>query len=347
VFDLLKGTAGMSFDSGIINGLKNSNVKYSLFFTAILGVLTLAFFLSGFIFTDKAMSMDKKDKPTSFNKLTPEEERVILYKGTEAPFTGKYYEYHEDGTYTCKRCGAPLFESNDKFDSGCGWPSFDNAIPGAVKEIPDADGVRTEIVCAACGAHLGHVFRGERLTDKNTRFCVNSISMNFDPQYAPPAAETAYFAGGCFWGTEYYLQQADGVLSTRVGYMGGSTDDPNYKEVCTGTTGHAETVEVVYDPTVTDFANLAKLFFDIHDPTEVNRQGPDIGVQYRSAIFYTDDSQKKTAERLVNILKDKGYKVATQLVEADKFWEAEDYHQDYYEKTGKYPYCHVYQDKFQ
>ncbi len=201
----------MSFDSGLKNSEKNSNFKYSMFFTAILGAFTLAFLLSGLLFAGEAKGMNNKDKQSNWNKLTPEEERVIVNKGTEAPFTGKYYDYHEDGTYTCKRCGAPLFKSDDKFDSGCGWPSFDDAIPGAVKEIPDADGVRTEIVCAACGAHLGHVFRGERLTGKNTRFCVNSVSMNFEAPYEPPAAETAYFAGGCFWGTEYYLQKADGV----------------------------------------------------------------------------------------------------------------------------------------
>jgi len=342
-----KGVAGMNNLTGVNNREKKSNLRYSLLFSAMILVLTLAFLLSALISTPEAKSMNEKDKPMTLNKLTPEEEQVILYKGTEAPFSGKYYDYNEDGTYTCKRCGAPLFKSDDKFDAGCGWPSFDDAIPGAVKRIPDADGVRTEIICANCGAHLGHVFMGEGFTDKNTRFCVNSISMNFSPEFEKAAAETAYFAGGCFWGTEYYLQQADGVLSTRVGYMGGSVKDPDYKEVCTGTTGHAETVEVVYDPTVTDYANLAKLFFDIHDPTQVNRQGPDIGQQYRSAIFYTSDSQKRIAEKLINILKEKGYKVATKLVKADKFWEAEDYHQDYYEKTGKYPYCHVYQDKFQ
>jgi len=330
----------------IYNKAKSHSLKYGFLFTGILTALTLAFLLSALFLAEEANSMSNENKPTSFNKLTPEEERVILYKGTEAPFSGKYYNFHEDGTYTCKRCDTPIFMSGDKFESGCGWPSFDDAVLGAVKEVPDADGMRTEIVCAACGAHLGHVFRGERLTDKNTRFCVNSISMNFESQYEAPAAETAYFAGGCFWGTEYFFKQADGVLSTRVGYMGGKIDNPNYKEVCTGQTGHAEAVEVVYDPTVTDYESLARLFFDIHDPTQVNGQGPDIGQQYRSAIFYTEDNQKKAAEKLINILKDKGYKVATQLVKSDKFWVAEDYHQDYYEKTGKYPYCHVFQDKF-
>lgn len=198
-----------------------------------------------------ACSQDKKSATSGqpataasmkFNKLTPEEERVIVYKGTEMPFTGKYNNYFEKGTYVCKRCGASLFRSSDKFKSECGWPSFDDAIPGAIKRIPDADGVRTEIECASCGAHLGHVFFGEEFTPKDERNCVNSVSLNFvpdskianpsiatDPQpAADPKYDTAIFAGGCFWGVEYFMKKAPGVVSTEVGYTGGNVRNPSY-----------------------------------------------------------------------------------------------------------------------
>jgi peptide methionine sulfoxide reductase msrA/msrB len=292
----------------------------------------------------------------NYNKLTPEEERVIVGKGTERPFSGKYDNFYEKGTYVCKRCNAPLYRSDSKFDGHCGWPAFDDEIPGAVKRLPDPDGSRTEIICANCGAHLGHVFTGEGFTSKNTRYCVNSISMNFLPAGAAsttaltassePKTVKAYFAGGCFWGVEYYMQKAPGVISTTVGYMGGHTEHPTYKEVCTGTTGHAETAEIVFDPSKTSYETLARLFFEIHDPTQVNRQGPDVGDQYRSEIFFTDASQKQTIEKLIGLLTEKGFKVATQLAPAGPFWKAEDYHQDYYANNGHTPYCHGYTKRF-
>jgi len=281
----------------------------------------------------------------SNHKLTPEEERVIVKKGTERPFSGKYDDFHEKGTYVCKRCGTALYISDAKFDSGCGWPSFDEEIPGAVRRQTDADGARTEILCANCGAHLGHVFLGERLTAKNTRHCVNSISMNFIPADMAKTA-TAVFASGCFWGTQFYLQQAKGVLSTTVGFTGGRTASPTYEQVCSGTTGHAEAVQVIYDPALISYEELAKLFFETHDFTQVNRQGPDIGEQYRSEIFYGDEAQKQAAEKLIGILTAKGFKVATRLTPASEFWQAEDYHQLYYQKNGHQPYCHVYRKIF-
>jgi len=282
----------------------------------------------------------------SLNELTPEEERVIINKGTEAPFTGKYYKFKDSGTYVCKRCGAPLYRSSDKFDSDCGWPSFDDEIPGAVKRTLDADGERTEITCAACNAHLGHVFEGERFTSKNVRHCVNSISLNFVPASKQTTTENAYFAGGCFWGVEHLLKKAEGVISTRVGYMGGPTENPTYEEVCRHGTGHAETVEVEFNPSKTDYETLARLFFEIHDPTQLNRQGPDFGDQYRSAIFYANDAQKQIAEKLIGILKSKGRKVVTEVTRAGPFWVREEYHQDYYDRTGKQPYCHIYTKRF-
>ncbi len=280
-----------------------------------------------------------------YNKLTPEEERVIFHKGTERPFSGIYEDHYENGTYTCKRCGASLYLSADKFDAQCGWPSFDDEIEGAVKRIPDADGFRTEIVCANCGAHLGHVFEGEEFTAKNLRHCVNSISLNFVPAEKEQSEAKAYFAGGCFWGIEHYFRDAEGVISTTVGYMGGRTDNPTYREVSSKGTDHAETMEVVYDPSKTTFEELAKLFFNIHDPTQVNRQGPDIGDQYRSEIFYVGETQHKTAQRLIDRLKAKGYDVATELSPAGPFWEGEEYHQDYYAKNGHEPYCHIFQKR--
>jgi len=282
----------------------------------------------------------------NYNELTPEEERVIIRKGTEPPFSGKYYEHKGEGTYICKRCNAPLYRSKDKFDSNCGWPSFDDEIPGAVKRVPDVDGVRTEIICSNCGAHLGHVFIGEGFTEKDVRHCVNSISLNFVSSEEGVNTQTAYFAGGCFWGMEYFFQNEEGVISTRVGYMGGHKQNPTYHKVCSGTTGHAETIEVVYDFSKTTFEKLARLFFEIHDPTQINRQGPDIGEQYRSVIFYMNDEQKQTAEKLIKTLEEKGYKIATELTKANTFWEAEEYHQDYYMNKGERPYCHFYQKRF-
>lgn len=158
--------------------------------------------------------------------------------------------------------------------------------------------------------------------------------------------EKAYFAGGCFWGVEHYFQNMEGVISTQVGYMGGSTKSPTYEDVCTKKTGHAEVIEVIFDNSKTSFEELAKLFFEIHDPGQINRQGPDIGDQYRSEIFYTSENQKNISQKLIDQLRQNGYKVETNLTNADTFWRAEEYHQQYYSKTGKQPYCHIRKEKF-
>jgi peptide methionine sulfoxide reductase msrA/msrB len=275
--------------------------------------------------------------------LSPLEEYVMVDGGTEAPFTGEYVDHFEDGTYHCNGCGAALFSSDAKFHSNTGWPSFDRAIEGAVERRPDEDGHRTEIVCAACGAHLGHVFEGEGFTPTDTRHCVNSVALEFRPEVD---SGRAIFAGGCFWGVEHQLGSLEGVLETTVGYTGGNLESPGYYDVCSGTTGHAEAVEVIFDPSVITFEKLAKTFFEIHDPTTPDRQGVDVGSQYRSAIFYTSEDQRAVTEELIERLKALGFDVVTEIAPAGEFWPAEDYHQDYYQKSGVSSPCHVRVDRF-
>lgn len=302
---------------------------------------TLLFLLTSILFLQTNAQETMK-----YKQLTPEEARVILNKGTEMPYTGELYKNTAEGKYVCRQCGAALYRSQDKFESNCGWPSFDDEIDGAVKHVRDADGRRTEIICANCGGHLGHVFMGEDYTPKDTRHCVNSISMEFIPAQKAIEKGVAYFASGCFWGTEYYLAKAKGVKSATSGYTGGHVKNPSYEQVCTGRTGHAETVKVEFDPSKISYEELTKLYFETHDFTQIGGQGPDIGDQYRSVIFYTDDQQKKTAQKLIDQLTAKGYKVATKLEKVQEFFPAEKYHQGYYDKRGGTPYCHIKREVF-
>jgi len=161
-----------------------------------------------------------------------------------------------------------------------------------------------------------------------------------------PKTDTAWFAGGCFWGMEYQFKKIPGVISTQVGYMGGHKNNPTYEEVCSGTTGHLETLLVVFDPEKISYEEVAKIFFEIHDPTQADGQGPDIGEQYLSAVFCKDRQQKETIEKLIRILREKGLDVVTQIRDASTFWPAETYHQDYYNKTGGTPYCHIRVKRF-
>jgi len=285
------------------------------------------------------------------NQLDEEEKNIILEKGTEAPFTGEYEKFDGEGIYVCRQCENYLYRSVDKFDSDCGWPSFDDEISGAVSKKTDTDGKRTEITCNRCCGHLGHVFVGENLTEKNTRHCVNSVSMKFIEEEEIKKKETIYLGGGCFWCIEAVFKLIDGVQEVVSGYAGGEKDSPTYEEISTGETGHAEMVRVVFDSSIVSLEKVLDVFFDSHDPTTLNKQGADVGTQYRSVIYcenkiqldvvqnYLEKKQDEFSEPIVteiNILSDvgKGYTKGN-------FYRAEDYHQKYYENNSGQPYCQI------
>ena len=277
------------------------------------------------------------------NKLTTEEKRIIEDKKTEPPFSGEYEKFFVPGVFTCRRCGAILYRSEDKFDAHCGWPSFDQEVPGAVKRTLDVDGNRTEITCERCGAHLGHVFVGEKMTEKNTRHCVNSLAMKFLPRAeAENKIETAYFGSGCFWCAEAMFQMIKGVLRVTSGYAGGTVADPTYEDVSSGRTGHAEVVRIEFDPTHISYEAMLNIFFATHDPTTPNRQGNDVGPQYRSLILYESETQQENAQKFIaNLEAEKVFAdpIVTQVVPLEKFYVAEDYHQNYYQKNPNAGYC--------
>ncbi len=308
-------------------------------------------------------------------RLTREQYTVLRSKGTERPFCGTLLDNKKQGVYSCAGCGLPLFSSDAKFNSGTGWPSFFQPIAAenVAEEHDDAHGMRrTEILCARCDGHLGHVFDdGPRPT--GLRFCLNSESLNFTPSeqvasLADPAAgstattkdsarseqastapagaaqtgrDSAVFAGGCFWCTEAAFAQLEGVLDVESGYAGGAPETANYEDVCTGQTGHAEAIRIRFDPAQISFEQLLDVFFDAHDSTQLNGQGNDVGTQYRSAIFFADEAQKRAAEAKIaqlNAARAFPRPIVTTLETLTAFYPAEDYHQDYAVKNPNQPY---------
>ncbi len=279
--------------------------------------------------------------------LTPEQIEITQHAGTERSNSSPLAQNHEKGLYVSAVGGLPLFRSEDKFESGTGWPSFTRPLdPSHVIERRDTShGMdRVEVLDARSGAHLGHVFEdGPQPT--GLRYCMNGAALKFIPDGTPLPAESqpvklekAYFAGGCFWGVEDVFEQIPGVTDAVSGYMGGNLEKPSYKQVCTDKTGHAETVEVTFAPSVVSYRELLKVFFDNHDATTMNRQGPDVGTQYRSAIFAATLEQKKLAEEYIRQLgtteEYKGRSIVTRIEPLVPFWKAEDYHQDYHKKHG-------------
>jgi len=338
---------------------------------SFIGIVILLFALAGLFLLTAVVTGEKRGETNMDKKTMAEKARknmtelqcdVAFGNATEAPFHNEYWDNHRQGIYVDIVSGEPLFSSSDKFDSGSGWPSFTKPIEKkALWEKQDTSHFmnRMEVRSAKADIHLGHVFDdGPAPTGK--RYCINSASLKFIPKEKMAEAgygdylylfddksakttETAIFAAGCFWGVEEYFSRIKGVINSESGYTGGTKKNPTYEEVCTGKTGHAESVRITFDPKVVSYEKLLKHFWELHDPTSLNRQGYDVGSQYRSAIFYTTPEQEKEAKAsLEKIAKSGRYsgKIVTEIVPAKEFYPAEEYHQDYLKKNPD-GYCHI------
>ena len=292
--------------------------------------------------------------------LTREQHRVTQRNGTERPGSGALLGNKQPGIYVDVVSGEPLFASSDKYESGCGWPSFTKPIePANVKATRDWSMLipRTEVRSAHGDSHLGHVFKDGPRDRGGLRYCINSASLRFvaradmveqgygayldqiEEVSVPATTERAVLAGGCFWGMQDLIRKLPGVVSTRVGYSGGANANATYRNHGT----HAEAIEIVFDPARTDFRTLLEFFFQIHDPTTRDRQGNDRGASYRSAIFYADERQKAVAEDTIADVEASGLwpgKVVTEVTPVGDFWEAEPEHQDYLERKPNGYTCH-------
>lgn len=328
------------------------NVRIVLAFVFIITYLT-GCAQKGQNSTKKVMSDTMKIEKVSLSeaewkeKLTPAQYYVLREKGTERPHSGEFVLTKDKGIYKCAGCGEPLFTDEMKFDAHCGWPSFDKELAGGkiVQTEDNSHGMRrTESTCAKCGGHLGHIFN-DGPTETGMRYCVNSLSLTFEPKSTvenEEKIETITLGGGCFWCIEAIFEDLAGVKSAESGYSGGAVKNPTYKEVCSGLTGHAEVVKITYDANVIPLEDILEVFFSLHDPTTLNRQGADVGTQYRSIIFYENDHQRDVAQKVIDTLNANGAfanPIVTEVSPFKQFFSAENYHQEYYALNKVEPYC--------
>ena len=270
--------------------------------------------------------------------LSPEVFWVTREKGTERAHSSEMCSLFESGKYACSCCGTLLFEGDEKFESGTGWPSFtqpskENAV--AYHKDSSFGMVRIEALCNTCDAHLGHVFP-DGPKPSGLRYCMNALSL----KKVKNNEKKAIFGGGCFWCTEAIFIELKGVQKIESGYTDGQIDNPTYREICSGLTGHAEVIQVTYNPEEISFEDLLRIHLSTHNPTTLNRQGADVGTQYRSIILYRNDTEKESATKIIAEVKALFREpIVTQLKPFVHFYKAEDYHQDYYKNNSEATYC--------